>query len=397
MTLRQMTRGLVCAFGLLAVCGGALRAEEPAKNPASAEQLNTLTSGIQVVNKMLVDVGDFTGLNFVADTHGNVLGVEVADLDGALRSQLGIEDGVGVVVTEVNKDSDGARSGLEQHDLVFKIAGQKVSGKKQFHDLVDSQQEKSVEFQIVRKGKPAMVTVTIPKRLLYEVVDPDRAARRTLAWWLAAADDPQRVAVSHGLRFILPADDYVEQRYRVGVTLSEADGTLRSQLRLASGEGLVVTEVVDDSPAGKAGIQTNDVLVKLDGKRLTTVEAINAQIQEIKDRKVAVALFRGGNEIVVEVAPRLTAEPSYRHLVTDQLGEIIRWHDAARNLGVLVELSPTTLTEPSARPTAAEQLVTVKKQLAELQRSVEALEAALQTAAAAKPATPEEKKPEEKK
>ena len=39
----------------------------------------------------------------------------------------------------------------------------------------------------------------------------------------------------------------------------------------------------------------------------------------------------------------------------------------------------------------------VKKQLAELQKSVEALDAALQAAPAEKPATPDEKKPEEKK
>ena len=45
--------------------------------------------------------------------------------------------------------------------------------------------------------------------------------------------------------------------------------------------------------------------------------------------------------------------------------------------------------ESTPRPTAAEQLAAVKKQLSELQKSVEALEAALQVAP---PATPEEKK-----
>jgi C-terminal processing protease CtpA/Prc len=389
MTLRKTTHAWAALLAL-AFPFGALRAEEPPKNPAAAEQSNTLTSSIQLVNQILVDTGDLNRLSLLAETHGNLLGVEVAELEGALRSQLGIEAGAGVVVTSIDKDSEGAKSGLEQYDLVVKIGGQKIAAPKQFHDLVDGQQEKSVEFQIVRKGKPATITVTIPKRLLYEIVDPHRSMKQSLAWWLAAAaDDPQHPKAASTLLRYVAVDGQGEQRYRIGVSLSETDATLRSQLRLAAGEGLVVTEVIDDTPAAKAGIQMNDVLVKLDGKRLTTVEAINTQVQEIKDRKVPVALFRAGSEIVVEVTPRLTTEPGYRHLVTSQLGDMIRWHDAARNLITFAEISQANPAESTARPTAAEQLAAVKKQLSELQKSVEALEAALQ---AAPPATPEEKK-----
>jgi predicted metalloprotease with PDZ domain len=377
---------LKCVLGLAFICCGRLRADEPAKNPTTAEK--ALTDGIQAVNQILADTGDLNRLSLLADTHGNLLGVEVADLEGALRSQLGIEDGIGVVVTSVNKDSEGAKSGLEQYDLVFKIGVQKIAGTKQFHDLVNGQQEKSVEFQIIRKGKPTTVTVAIPKRLLYEIVDAERSMKRSLAWWLAAVEDSQHPKANALFRYVT-VDDPGEQRYRVGVTLSEADGTLRSQLRLASGEGLVVTEVLDDSAAAKAGIQKNDVLVKVDGKRLTTVEAVNTQIQEIKDRKVAVALFRGGSEIEVEVTPRLTTEPGYRTFVANQLGDMIRWHDAPHFARLYLGSPTEAVTNSTARPTAAEQLAAVKKQLSELQRSVEALEAALQSAP---PATPEEKK-----
>jgi predicted metalloprotease with PDZ domain len=385
----QEVAALKYVLALAFICCVPLRADEPAKNPTAAEQATSLNASIQAASKILADTADLNQLSLVADTHSNLLGVEVADVEGALRSQLGIEEGAGVVVTSVNKDAEGAKSGLQQYDLVFKIGDQKIAGAKQFHDLVNGQQEKSVEFQIIRKGKPATVTVAIPKRLLYEIVDPKQSMKRSLAWWLAAAaDDPQHPKASALFRYST-VDDRGEQRYRIGVTLSEADGTLRSQLRLASGEGLVVTEVLDDSAAAKAGIQKNDVLVKLDGKRLTTVEAVNAQIQEIKERKVAVALFRGGSEIEVEVTPRLTTEPSYRTFVTSQLGDMIRWHDAPHFARLYLSSPPEAVTSSTARPTAAEQLAAVKKQLAELHKSVEALEAALQTPP---PATPEEKK-----
>ena len=91
------------------------------------------------------------------------------------------------------------------------------------------------------------------------------------------------------------------------MTLAQADDALRSQLRLAQGEGLVVTEVVADSPAAKAGLKQHDVLTQLDGKRLTTVEACNAQIQEIKDRKVTATLSAGARNPTVELSPQLSA------------------------------------------------------------------------------------------
>src|SRR6266478_3208716 len=153
MTLRELNRAVACILSLIAVSSSALPAEEPPKNPSLAEQQNPLASGLLSVNRILADSADLNALSLVADTHGNLLGVEVAELEGALRSQLGIEEGTGVIVTSVNKDSEGAKSGLEQYDLVFKIGGQKIAGAKQFHDLVDGQQEKSIEFQIVRKGK----------------------------------------------------------------------------------------------------------------------------------------------------------------------------------------------------------------------------------------------------
>jgi S1-C subfamily serine protease len=104
---------------------------------------------------------------------------------------------------------------------------------------------------------------------------------------------PQKPDASSNFRVRWAAKDLLladAERYRIGVTLSEADDTLRTQLRLAAGEGLVVTDVVPDSAATAAGIQVNDVLTVLDGKRLTTVEAINAQVQEIKDRLVELRL-----------------------------------------------------------------------------------------------------------
>ncbi|MGE5191360.1 MAG: PDZ domain-containing protein [Deltaproteobacteria bacterium] len=380
MTYRNSIRVLACCACLAAVSGSAFCGEEPAHNPAPAPQSKQPTAAVRFLSAAIAEPVHEATFSLAADTYGNVLGVEVADVDAALRTQLGIAEGMGVVVTKVNKESEAAKAGLQQYDLVLKAGEQAIANAKQFHELVASQQGKPVTFHLLRKGKPGSVTIAVPNTPVYSW-DVNDVVRFT-------ADFPYPLVALEGT---VELAGQAEQRYRIGVTLSEADDTLRSQLRLAAGEGLVVTEVVDDSPAAKAGIQKNDVLIKLDGKRLTTVDAINTQIQEIKDRKVTAALFRGGSEISVEIAPRLIKEPSYRHLVLNRLGEIIGLRDAEVAHRLALNAIVEARVESAARPAVAEQLAAVKKQLAELQRSVDTLEAALQAAPAEKPAPPEEK------
>jgi membrane-associated protease RseP (regulator of RpoE activity) len=264
--------------------------------------------------------------------------------------------------------------------------------------VVGEQQEKTVEFRVLHKGKPATVKVSIPKRLLYEIFNPDVTVGRISRLLLLKdeADDQQKLLTRRAVQYLIagaanPKPD-VEQHYRIGVNLAEADETLRSQLRLAAGEGLVVTDVLDESAAAQAGIQKNDVLIKLDGKRLTTIEAVNAQVQEIKDRKVTVVLYRGGGEVSVAVAPRLVSEPSLVHVELRDLNNLIRLHAYERTYRAALDANQHVRLESAVRLPVAEQLSTVKKQLADLQKAVEALEAALQTPPEKSPATPEEKK-----
>jgi len=320
-------------------------------------------------------------------TYGNTLGIDIADLDGTLRAQLSLGEDQGVVVTGVSPESAAAKAGLASHDLVLKVDSQSVAGTKQFNDLVGSLQGKPVVFHLLRKGKPVEVAVALPQAPVYELT----TSLGNRLW--------ANALVAHAA-----AD--VDRKYRIGVSLSEADDVLRSQLRLASGEGLVVTEVLDDSPAGKAGIQKYDVLIKLDGKRLTTIEAINGQIQEIKDRKVAAVLLRAGNEISIDVTPHLTEEAMARWTRSQALRD---WIDPRFMVTLRGDMPYTEaynivrLTQPQiaagttiAAPAPAEQITALKKQLADIQKSLEALETALQPAPTNPPVNqntvPEEKK-----
>jgi serine protease Do len=61
--------------------------------------------------------------------------------------------------------------------------------------------------------------------------------------------------------------------------------------------GVGVTQVVKDSPAEKAGIRKDDVIVRLDGENVTSVRKLNRLVSEIApEQTVSVTISRGGSE-----------------------------------------------------------------------------------------------------
>jgi len=396
MSRRNSNTLVICLIGLLFSSPVVLFAQQAAEGPLSAGQPGTksendvskLFLGVKIRQRIESELGGLQHLRFAAATYGNQVGVEIAELEGALRTQLGIEDGIGVLVTGVSPESEAAKAGLAQHDLILKINEQTISGPQQFNDLMGAMQGKAVQFHILHKGKPVAVAVILPKSPVYELLgEAVRVNEGDLV--------KQLPTVSSALVARLALDSVaVERQYRIGVTLAEADDVLRSQLRLAAGEGLVVTDIVADSPAAKAGIQRHDVLTKLDGKRLTAIEAATAHIQEIKDRAVPVALYRAGVEQVLTVTPQLTDENSYRLSVVRHFNDLarVRWVAEAELADLTGAIEKAVSPESTARPPAAAQLADLKKQLAELQKAVEGLEATLQSESANKQPPPAEKK-----
>ncbi len=88
----------------------------------------------------------------------------------------------------------------------------------------------------------------------------------------------------------------------LGVGVDEAGDALASQLGLQSGEGLVVTFVATDSPAAKAGIQKNDVLVEFDNQLLVHPAQLRKLVQMHKSGDtVRLEVFRGGKKETIEV------------------------------------------------------------------------------------------------
>lgn len=87
----------------------------------------------------------------------------------------------------------------------------------------------------------------------------------------------------------------------LGVAQEEVSEELRAQLPLEPGAGVVVRSVIPESPAAKAGLQKNDVLVKIDDRVLTDPGQLRALITAKKDGDtVRLTYFRRGQQATSE-------------------------------------------------------------------------------------------------
>jgi beta-lactamase regulating signal transducer with metallopeptidase domain len=88
---------------------------------------------------------------------------------------------------------------------------------------------------------------------------------------------------------------------RLGIQIETPGAALAAQLDLPKGQGLVITHVQKDSPAAKAGIKVNDILLELNGKAVSSKgEVLLKTLQDMKGGTEldAVVLRRGRRETV---------------------------------------------------------------------------------------------------
>lgn len=88
----------------------------------------------------------------------------------------------------------------------------------------------------------------------------------------------------------------------LGVTIQSLTPELVKQFNLKEEKGVLVGDVVEDSPAEKAGIERGDVIVEFDGKKVNDVTNLrNMVANTLPNKEVAIKLIRGEKPKTVNV------------------------------------------------------------------------------------------------
>jgi serine protease Do/serine protease DegQ len=97
----------------------------------------------------------------------------------------------------------------------------------------------------------------------------------------------------------------------LGISIQEITPDLKEALGLPSTQGVIVGEVEAGSPAAKAGIRTEDAIIKLNGNRITSFEHFRTSVAEVEPgTTLKLTIIRSGKELDLDV--RVTEMPEKR-------------------------------------------------------------------------------------
>ena len=95
------------------------------------------------------------------------------------------------------------------------------------------------------------------------------------------------------------------QEHRLGISTRKPSDALAEQLDLPKNQGLVIDHVMPNSPAAKAGLKPNDILLEFNGKQISSNPMdLTKAVQDVKNDKPveAVVLRKGKRDTVKDIS-----------------------------------------------------------------------------------------------
>ncbi len=278
----------------------------------------------------------------------------VTDVAGQIKEKGKVERGwLGVtigqdaegrtVIGTVDEDSPAELAKLKPGDVVLKFGGKDVLDTEVLAAEVRKKKPgQDVTLRIERDGKPMDVKVKLGEypedeaRREMEIRFPDlfgTLERTPLD--VPRPSLPEKAPDWAAPRTFRPRppEGVFETRKYIGVYCNELNTELAEHFGIKEGTGLLVAKLTEDGPAANAKIRVGDVIVRVDGKRVETVDALIDLVQDKpKGAKVKVEFLRDKKTMTAEVE---VAEEETGPFGSDTLKDLLEsWQgytDAFRN------------------------------------------------------------------
>ena len=89
----------------------------------------------------------------------------------------------------------------------------------------------------------------------------------------------------------LKADGKIDRDFQIGMSIQSIDAGIMKYYDLKSNKGVIITKVLQNTPAESAGLKSGDIIIEIDGYKISNEQTIFGVFQE----------FRAGQEIEVKI------------------------------------------------------------------------------------------------
>jgi serine protease Do len=192
------------------------------------------------------------------------LGISIQDVNSDLAEAFGMDKPAGAVVGSVETGSPADKAGIEPGDVVVKFEGTPINRSGELPPLVSEVAPGSkAVVTVLRQGKTKDITVTVGEM------------KTALAKGKEAGDD----------------------QAKLGLAVRPLTDKERKEAKVVSG---LIVEEVNDGPAEKAGIQTGDVILSVNGELVANAEQLRKKVDSA-GKRIAVLLLRENNRLFIPI------------------------------------------------------------------------------------------------
>ena len=186
------------------------------------------------------------------------IGITVQDLTPDIARHFHANATEGVLIAQVMEKSSAERAGLKQGDILVALDQNPVRDQQGYYALLgDYTPGDAIAFAIIRNGKPLEITVTAEE---------------------------------------FSTDQAVKMAYQdFGLYVEEITQRMASKYSLQANQGVVVTKVQNDSPAGNVGVEPGDLIRQIDELPITNLTDFRKAMVVAQQKSSAVFLVQRGN------------------------------------------------------------------------------------------------------
>jgi serine protease Do len=203
------------------------------------------------------------------------LGVRIQQVSDEIAETMGMDKPRGALIAGMTDGGPAAKAGVQNGDVVLAFDGRQVADNRALPRMVaDAQIGKTVNMEVLRKGQRRTIPVTVQR-----LVEDEKAA--------SGDKTPAK-----------PNAPKAPATVNLGMTLAPMSPESRRRFRLdGKVEGVVVTEVDPDSPAGQKNIRPGDVITEVAQQKVTSPADVSMKLdaeRKAGHKVVLLEVSRGG-------------------------------------------------------------------------------------------------------
>jgi serine protease Do len=239
---------------------------------------------------------------FLANSSSGYLGVGLSDIDKKRAESLKLKEAAGAEIVNIDHDAPAASAGLKVHDVILQMNGQVVAGAEQLRRMLhETPPDRPITLVVSRDGKQQTINATLVDHAKLE-----RNAASNITMVPAPGDEDGSIALappsSHsGGNSFFGSLPFGLSSFSVGVQLDTMGSQLADFFGVKDGQGLLVKHVAANSDASVAGLKAGDVVTKVDGHIMATLNDWTKTIRASRGKQVQVVIIRNRQQQILNL------------------------------------------------------------------------------------------------